>query len=269
VIRTALSTAVLVGAILLPFVPGSYDPLATTLSAAATAMAFGSLLLVPIGVVWLIFSRAGYVPSKLALIVAAVVALGVALAIAAGDHSLSAAAAVLVAAMTCAARLWRRVHVAQANGVSLPRTVPMALITVPLTVVAATMTLAEPAAAWSRNRVIANATAIIADIERFRERTGSYPVALSALHPDYLPGTMGVERYRYEPSGQTYNVYFEHSATSPGVQEIVMYNPRREQDISSHTIDLLQLSAEDIRRQRGYFAAHDLERAGWRRFLFD
>ena len=48
-----------------------------------------------------------------------------------------------------------------------------------------------------------------------------------------------------------------------------MYNPRGEQDISSHAMDLLQLSPDDIRRQRGYFAAHNLSQTGWRRFLFD
>jgi hypothetical protein len=53
------------------------------------------------------------------------------------------------------------------------------------------------------------------------------------------------------------------------VREIVMYNPRGEQDISGHAFDLLQLSPEEIRRQRGYFASYDLPQAGWRRFLFD
>jgi hypothetical protein len=51
--------------------------------------------------------------------------------------------------------------------------------------------------------------------------------------------------------------------------EIVMYNPRGEADFSSHDADLLELSPEDIRRRRGYFAAHDLPERGWKRFLFD
>ncbi|MGH9373713.1 MAG: hypothetical protein ACRD15_19505, partial [Vicinamibacterales bacterium] len=110
---------------------------------------------------------------------------------------------------------------------------------------------------------------IISDIERFRERTGAYPVAISSVWPDYHPGVIGIERYRYEPSGEGYNLYFEHPATNLSVREIVMYNPRGEQDISSHAFDLLQLSPEEIRRQRGYFASYDLPQAGWRQFLFD
>lgn len=129
--------------------------------------------------------------------------------------------------------------------------------------------VAGSAAAWSRDRVIANAGQIISDIERFRERTGAYPVAISSVWPDYHAGIIGIECYRYEPSGKGYNLYFEHPSTNLAAREIVMYNPRGEQDISSHAFDLLQLSPEEIRRQRGYFASYDLPQAGWKRFLFD
>jgi hypothetical protein len=126
-----------------------------------------------------------------------------------------------------------------------------------------------PAAAWSRDRAIANSAAIITDIERFRQRTGAYPAALNSLWPDYHPGSIGIDRYRYEPSGAGYNLYFEHPSTNLAVREIVMYNPRGGQDFSSHAFDLLRLSPEEIRRQRGHFASYDLPQAGWKRFLFD
>ena len=131
------------------------------------------------------------------------------------------------------------------------------------------MTLVESAARWSRDRAIANSAEIIRDIEGFRERTGAYPVAISSVWPDYHPGIIGVERYRYEPNGESYNLYFEHPATDVGAREIVMYNPRGEQDFSSHAVDLLQLPPDEIRRQRGHFASHALPQANWKRFLFD
>ena len=90
-----------------------------------------------------------------------------------------------------------------------------------------------------------------------------------SLWPDYQPGIIRIERYRYEPSGATYNIYFEQPSTDPATREIVMYNPRGEQDSSSHAFDLLQLSPEQIRQQRGYFASQALAQAKWRRFLFD
>jgi hypothetical protein len=257
----------LASAMLLPFLPGRHDPLALSLSAAATVVAFGGLLLVPVGVAWLISSR-GYALAKLALVLATLVAAGAALATVA-TGSMTAGVVILAAWVICLVRLWRRVGAARTAGTRLARAVPIALVVVPLVGMALRTALAGSAAAWSRDRAIANTAAIISDIERFRERTGAYPVAISSVWPDYHPGIIGIERYRYEPSGEGYNLYFEHPSTNFAVREIVMYNPRGEQDISSHAFDLLQLSPAEIRRQRGYFASYDLPQAGWRRFLFD
>jgi hypothetical protein len=252
---------------LLPFLPGRYDPLAADLSLAATVVAFVSLLLMPVGAAWLVSGR-GYALARVALVVSELVAAGAALAMAATG---SAAAAVFfgAACVVWIVRLWRRVGTARTNSEQLPRAVPVALILVPLVATGLRMTLVESVAVWGRDRVIANAAAIITDIERFRQRTGTYPVAINSVVPDYLPGIIGVERYRYEPNGEAFNLYFEHPPTDFGAREIVMYNPRGEQDFSSHAVDLLELSAEEIRRQRGYFASHALPQANWKRFLFD
>jgi len=267
IIRIALWIVLLASAMLLPFIPGRYDPLATSLSVSATAAAFGALLLVPIGVAWLISSR-GYAAAKVSLVVATLVAAVAALAMAA-NGSIAVGVVILVTGVTWLVHLWRRVGAAQTNGANLSRAVPVALILVPLAATAARMTLVESAARWSRARAIANSAEIIGDIEGFRERTGAYPVAISSVWPDYHPGIIGIERYRYELSGESYNLYFEHPATDLGAREIVMYNPRGEQDISSHAFDLLQLSPEEIRRQRGYFKSHNLPQTKWKRFLFD
>ena len=257
----------LVSAMLLPFLPGSHDPLGFTLSVAATGMALGGLLLVPIGAVWLLSAR-GYGPARVAVGVAALVAAGTTVMTAAVG-SLAAAAIFLAACGAWLVHLWRAVRTAQSSGAMLPRSAALALIVVPLAATAARVAFVAPAAQSSRERVIANSAEIIRDIERFRERTGVYPAAISSLWPDYHPGIIGVERYRYEPSGQAYNLYFEHPSTDFATLEIVMYNPRGEQDFSSHAFDLLQLSPEDIRRQRGYFRSEPLAQANWKRFLFD
>ena len=269
-IRAAGVTVALLGLAFLPFLPGTYDPLAVTVSAAATATAFGGLILLPLGAVWVLASRSRqYALARLAIVVGTLVGAAVVLATAAGDGSVSAAAVMLIAAVVCALRLWRHTRSAQAKGADLPRAVPWSLIAVPPVVVLGFLTLAQPIEAWSRSRVVRHAGSMIADIERYHVRRGEYPMALSSLHPDYPTGAMGVDRFRYERSGQAYNLYFEHPSTTFGVQEIVMYNPQGGQDISSHVIDLLELAPEDIRRQRGHFAAEDLPQPGWRRFLFD
>lgn len=258
---------ILMSALLLPFLPGRYDPIAEILSAAATVAAFGGLLLVPIGLIWLVSGR-DYGSAMAAVIAGGVV--GVAAAVAAGASGSLAVAAVLVV-MTGAwlVRLYRRAGAARRTGDRLPGWVPVALIVVPLASVALRVTVAGSAASRARDLAIANAAPIIADIEQYRERTGAYPVALNSLWPDYHPGVIGIERYHYEPNAQAYNLYFRHPSTDIATQEIVMYNPAGEQDFSSHEIDLLQLSPERIRLQRGYFASHQLAQAGWKRFLFD
>jgi hypothetical protein len=258
---------ILVSAMLLPFLPGRHDPLAATLAAAATGTSLGGLLLVPIGVVWLT-SASGYGPAMAALVVAAIVAAGAAL-VTAASGSIAAAAVILTASVAWLIDLRRHVALARASGAAVARSVPIALIVVPLVATAARIALVESAAVWSRDRAIANTAAIISDIERFRERTGAYPVALNSVWPDYPPGVIGIDRFRYEPSGESYNLYFEHASTDLAAREIVMYNPRGEQDFSSHAFDLLQLSPEQIRQQRGYFASQELPQAKWRRFLFD
>ena len=258
----------LVSAMLLPFLPGRYDPLAWTLAASATGLSFGGLLLVPIGIAWLATSVRGYGPAKAALVVGTLVAAGAAL-ITAASGSIAAAAVVLATSVAWLIHLRRRVALAQASGATIARSVPMAVIVVPLVSIAARMTLIEFASAWSRDRAIANSAEIIRDIERFRERTAAYPVAVNSLWPDYHPGVIGIERYRYESNGEAYNLYFENPSSDFATREIVMYNPRGEADFSSHAFDLLQLSPEQIRQQRGYFAFQALAQANWRRFLFD
>ena len=266
-IRIGVWIVLLVSAMLLPFFPGRYDPVAATLAACATGVSFGSLLLVPIGIVWLT-SASGYRSAKAALAVAAIVVAGAAL-VTAASGSIAAAAVILATSVACLINLRRHVALGQTSGATLARSVPIALIVVPLAATAARATLVESASVWSRDRAIANSAEIVRDIERFRERTGAYPVAVNSLWPDYHPGVIGIDRYRYEPSGEAYNLYFEHPSTDLAAREIVMYNPRGEQDFSSHAFDLLQLSPEQIRQQRGYFASQELTQAKWRRFLFD
>jgi hypothetical protein len=251
----------------LPFLPGRYDPLAGALFATATGIALGSLLLVPVGVVWT-FSRTGYRPARWALGMATVVAVLAALATAA-SASIAGALVLLFVWVICLLRLWKCVSHAQAAGAAIARTVPVALIVAPLALAMVRLALVGPVAEWSRDRAIANAAAMIADIEQYRARTGAYPTALNSLGSDYPTGIIGIRRYQYEPAGDAYNLYFMPQSTDLATEAVVMYNPRGEQDFSSHDQDLLRLSPDDIRRQRGYFTSDALAQANWRRFLFD
>ncbi|HYI92727.1 MAG TPA: hypothetical protein VEX68_04225 [Bryobacteraceae bacterium] len=198
-IHTALWILLLVSAMLLPFLSGRYDPLATSVSACATVAAFGSLLLAPVGIAWLIYNR-GYALAKSGFVVATLVVAFATLTMV-SKGSAAAGAAILALWLTWLVHLWRRLCAAKMNGVKLSRAIPIALILIPLAVTATRMMIIGAVASWSHDRAIANSTEIIADIERFHQRTGAYPVAIGSLWPDYQAGIIGIERYRYEPSG--------------------------------------------------------------------
>jgi hypothetical protein len=172
-------------------------------------------------------------------------------------------------------RLWphlrRLSNASHARGASAISALPLYLIIVPVAVSLIRIALTEPAAQFSRNRAIRNAAALIADIEQHRIANGRYPLSLVSVHPDYLPGVVGIKEYRYEPSGEAYNLLFEQLSLRIGTQEIVMYNPRGEQVIASHAVDVLQLSPEQLAldRTRGHYAVHDAPQPNWKYFWFD
>ena len=148
---------------------------------------------------------------------------------------------------------------------------PLYLIVVPAAVAMIRVAAADPAEEFGRSRAIRNAADLIADIEQHRVANGRYPRSLVSVHPDYLPGVVGIKEYRYEPSGDAYSVLFEQLSLRLGIKEIVMYNPRGEQVISSHALDVLQLSPEQLAldRTRGHNAVRDAWQSRWKVFSFD
>jgi hypothetical protein len=92
---------------------------------------------------------------------------------------------------------------------------------------------------------------------------------LAALWNDYPTGEVGIDRFRYEPFGDAYNVYFEQFAYELPTREIVVYNPRDEQEFTSHDSWILVLSPAELLRARGHFAVHDAGPPHWKYFWFD
>ena len=146
---------------------------------------------------------------------------------------------------------------------------PLYLVVVPLVAAVPAFTLVGRAVEFSRNRAIDNSARLIGDIERYYDARGHYPPSLLALHPDYKPLVVGIEKYQYEPNGDAYNVFFEQLSDRLGNREIVMYNKRDEHVMTSHDMDLLTLTPAELARQRGYNAVHDASRAHWKYFWFD
>ena len=255
----ATVTVVIVLIALLPFLPGPYDPLAAPLSAMARVFGVVGLLLVPIGGLWRARPRRGV--RVAALIVLAIVwaVLSLAAVIFSG-LSLALAMLVLGVYLFFKIKSWTKAETV---------TPALYLLAVPISVFLLQQALVGPAIEFSRNRAIRSAGTLIAEIEQYRAARGHYPASLLAVWADYKPTVIGIEKYHYEPSGQAYNLLFEQVAGSLAAREFVVYNPRDEQVVTSHAMDLLQYTPERLDRARGYFAVHSTAYAHWKYFWFD
>ena len=254
---------------LLPFLPGRYDPLAVPLSAIAQISGAIGLVLVPIGVIWFVsrysselarkqrtFAIAALVTGSLVWLILSLVGL---------VHSGFALGIAVISLWALAAwRLSRRLTILAAASVA-----PTYVIVVPLAVATVQFVIDEPITEFSRSRAIRNSAGLIADIERYHEAHGQYPLSLVSLWKDYSPSIIGVKEFQYERQGDAYNVLFEPFTFRLGTREIVMYNPRDEQVMTSHDSDRLQLRPEQLEYRRGYYAVHDAPHPHWKYFWFD
>lgn len=259
----------------LPFLPGRYDPLAVPLSTMAQAGAMLGLVLVPFGLLWLAADRSQRLAQKrrvfpiLAMVASTLV--WVAFFFAALTQSgYTLAALVVVVWFVVLSRVY--VWFKQRNTTPQIRSaLPYYLVIVPVVVVLLQFALLERAVGYSRNRAIQFSAPLIGAIEDYRVANGRYPTSLHAVWPDYLPYVVGIEQYYYEPHGESYNLFFEQFAYRFGTQEFVMYNPRDQHAMTSHAMDLLEFTPEQlaVERSRGHYAIEDASQPHWRYFWFD
>ena len=150
-------------------------------------------------------------------------------------------------------------------------TAPIYLVIVPLAVALIQLAVADPITEFSRSRAIRNSARLIADIEAYRIANGHYPASTLSVWPDYQPSIIGIKEYRYEPNGDSYNLLFEQPNFRLGTREMVMYNPRDQQAIASHAMDVIRLTAAELEldRRRGYYAARGTPYPHWKYFWFD
>jgi len=271
-------TALIALCMLYPFLPGDYDHAAGAASAMAQMFGVTGLLLVPLGVVWLGYELRSARKEKRRYFMAAALAVGTLVAMtlllvafAMKTMSLGALAfgVWLYAAWRLAAGLMHR-SAAEESGF---HAAPVYLIVLPVATLVLQLLLAGPVTAWSRSRAIAYSASFIRDIDAYRAQYGRYPPSLLAQWKDYYPDVIGVEKYHYTSFGDSYNLFFEQPRFllhDIGAREWVVYNPRDEHVIFSHTSWFLRLPPEEVMgRAQGWFAVHDAGPAHWRYFLFD
>lgn len=252
---------------LLPYLPGRYDGAAATLSYVIQIASFASLLLVPVGLAWMLFPRRSTVWRPVALSVAGIIVLASTISAAAVEH-LSMG---LVLGAVGGGLIWarRRQTVEPDVDHDKPNRIALWLVVTPLLLVAFRLTILPRAAAWSRDRAIDHASALISDIEVFAQRRGRYPISLHSLNADFHTGVIGIDRFHYEPNGDGYNLYFVRPSTALDAWEVVMYNPRDEHRFTSHVLDILQYDGIALDQRRGDRRRTRLSQPHWISILFD
>ena len=262
--------ALLVLCMVYPFLPGGYDHLAVPLSTMAQVFGVVGLALVPGGLLWLTMPRFGFALSILSTAVGTGVALILALFAtlsvgnAFGVLTLASWVYVLVGLIPKLKRLKRP----ESSGF---HPAPVYLVCLPVLALAAQLALVGPMARAGRDRAVANASAFIGDIEQYHARHGRYPASLQAQNRDYYPDVVGTERYIYVPQGDSYNLSFEQPRfllDRFGTREWVVYNPRDEHRVYSHTAWLLP-PPEVAEPSQGWYASGETGHAHWMYFLFD
>ena len=267
-------TAFIILCTVLPFLPGPYDRMAVPLSMMAQLFGIVGLVLVPVGIAWLAAEYSAWRTRRFLFAIAALVAsslVWVLVSVAGALESLSLGLVSLALGAYALFRLMPDLRAMRTSPAASVSAAPLYLVVVPVAVVAAQYLLAVPVSEFSRDRAIRHAAPLIADIEQHRIANGRYPLGLLSVNKDYEPSVIGIREYRYEPSGAAYNLMFEQATPHMGVREFVVYNPRDEQVITSHAMDVLQLTPEQLAldRTRGHNAVHPTAHPHWKFFWFD
>lgn len=271
--------------IFLPYLPGEYDHLAVMISAIVQTAGFISLLLVPIGVLWLIyemvhrkkvkngtgksasFAIAALIMLSMVVIASSLVAFG-GIGSFRGSLLLGISLPVIFVYVTVSAII-PPIRKMKKSDIQKPSCIPFYMVIIPVIVVMIRCVLIVPAVNYSTNHAIERSAVLIQDLEEYYSKNGQYPVSLQGLWKDYYPNVMGIEKYYYEPSGKDYSLFFERFSSDLFAREIVMYNKSDEHIIRSHPSFIFRLTPEEFGRYRGYFAEFDLPKQHWKYFIFD
>jgi hypothetical protein len=271
-VRACFIVAAVIAATFLPYVAGGYDPLAGPLSGMAWALGRVGLVFVPIGGLWL-WASAGAIydsPRWLRHVTSATCSLIVFVMVVMGFVSSGPLMALAVAAIggKLLIRIVRRLR----NGDAPLAPSPMAAACVaiaPIVVFAVQSMFIDSAANYARNRLIANGAPLIAEIERYCDRNGAYPLSLFSIWGDYKPSVWGVERYHYERTGDAYNVIVREPSLGFGTKRFIVYNPLDRQRVTVHEQDRLVLDEAGLDADNaGYTIVEPLPQEHWKACLF-
>lgn len=283
--RIGVIIAILALCIFYPFFSGEYDSLALPLSTVTQAGTAVALLLVPIGILWLVYEERKQVqiernhPIRPLRYYFALASIGV-LAMVVITVSVAAYATTGIFLGIAAAALGQYILLRLRASLKLLKneesddysSVPLYLVLIPVAATLLQLVLAAPLTNSSREHAIDKSIKLIIDIEQYQNEYGHYPTSLIAVWKDYDPDVVGIEKFHYAPSENGYNLFFEQPRfllDNLGTREWVVFNPRDEYLMVSHTSGFLLLEPDELERNQGWYAVHDTSHPRWKSFWFE
>lgn len=267
-IRAILIAAILLLAMVGPYLPGRFDASAATLSFAIQVASYVSLLFVPVGFAWMVSRKRSSLWHRLTVGLAGLV-VSVAVVSAVSANQLSLGLVLGLAGIMFLRAAFRETRDNKDYTDTKWRAMPLYLAIIPVVLVAFISSVLPRAAEWSRDRAIRHSATLIAAIDSYHQRRGHYPLSLQSLNHDVPTGVVGIERFHYEPNGRSYNLFFVRQHIALDAKEVVMFNPRDEHRFPSHELDVLQYDGEQLGLRRGDRRRTPLGHPHWVSFLFD
>jgi hypothetical protein len=251
-----------------PYLPGRFDASAAALSFVVQVASYVSLLFVPLGIAWTISRKRSRLWYRVTVGLAGLVAF-VAVVSAVSVNHLAMGAILGLAIVMFLRPAFGETRPETEHDETAQLVTPFCLAVTPVILVAFISSVLPGAAEWSRDRAIRHSTALIAAIESYHQRQGHYPLSLQSLNRDVPTGVVGIERFHYEPNGDSYNLFFVRQHIALDAKEVVMFNPRDEHRFTSHELDLLEYDGEQLALRRGDRRRTPLGHPHWVSFLFD
>ncbi|MFN2440009.1 MAG: hypothetical protein ABR503_12475, partial [Chitinophagaceae bacterium] len=131
---------------------------------------------------------------------------------------------------------------------------PLYLLSIPIIAFTVRAFFIGPVSDYSRNYAIERGQKLINFIENYYTQRGDYPDSIEDLYWKYdipKPSIMGINEFKYQRNGNTYNLFFVQWQHVGATQEVVMYNKNDEHNV------------------KGHFASYNAKQPHWKYYWLD
>jgi len=266
-----------------PFFPGPSNSLVIGLSSVSLTLGFFGLLLVPVGVLWIIFewkkcrqpkeNQIDWKPSYLLSIIATIIITGINtiyIPLIYQFEGVLAAGVFVILLCWILHRMIRFIRKIKTQPSRAFIYMPVYLIILPIIAYASNKFLVDPISNFSRTLAIQQSEVLIRAIEEYKNNEGTYPESLESMKGKYIEEIpesqiMGVTHYRYHKLDDDFTLAFSQWKDGAALEELVIFdrNPVSRKDYTGFNYKL------DRYRALTAFAGYDAGVKHWRYYLCD